>query len=44
MAGFVGPKDIFRNPESIFRFFEPTTGTDANMDNIDITLSNKVME
>merc|ERR1712176_1705774 len=26
MRGFVGPRDIFRNPESIFRFFEPTTG------------------
>ncbi|MBC8064268.1 MAG: MmgE/PrpD family protein, partial [Chlorobia bacterium] len=25
MIGFVGPKDIFRNPEAIFRFFEPTT-------------------
>ncbi len=25
MRGFVGPKDIFRNPEAIFRFFEPTT-------------------
>ncbi len=25
MAGFVGPKDIFRNPEAIFRYFEPTT-------------------
>jgi 2-methylcitrate dehydratase len=25
MAGFVGPADIFRNPEAIFRFFEPTT-------------------
>ena len=24
MAGFVGPKDIFRNPESLFRQFEPT--------------------
>lgn len=23
--GFLGPKDIFRNPEAIFRFFEPTT-------------------
>lgn len=23
--GFIGPKDIFRNPEAIFRFFEPTT-------------------
>jgi 2-methylcitrate dehydratase len=29
MNGFVGPRDIFRNPEAIFRFFEPTTeGTD----------------
>lgn len=26
MAGFVGPKDIFRNPESLFRQFEPTGG------------------
>lgn len=25
MRGFVGPSDIFRNPEAIFRFFEPTT-------------------
>lgn len=25
MSGFIGPKDIFRNPEAIFRFFEPTT-------------------
>jgi 2-methylcitrate dehydratase len=25
MVGFVGPRDIFRNPEAIFRFFEPTT-------------------
>jgi len=24
MNGFVGPKDIFRNPQSIFRLFEPT--------------------
>merc|ERR1712061_516182 len=42
MLGFVGPRDIFRNPESIFRFFEPTTGTTASKDNIDITLGNKV--
>merc|ERR1719413_51925 len=42
MNGFVGPKDIFRNPEAIFRFFEPTTGTAASKDNIDITLGNKV--
>ena len=25
MNGFVGPRDIFRNPEALFRFFEPTT-------------------
>lgn len=25
MLGFRGPRDIFRNPEAIFRFFEPTT-------------------
>jgi len=25
MAGFRGPRDIFRNPEAVFRFFEPTT-------------------
>eukprot|EP00928_Gymnodinium_smaydae_P072040 TRINITY_DN5547_c0_g1_i1.p1 TRINITY_DN5547_c0_g1~~TRINITY_DN5547_c0_g1_i1.p1 ORF type:complete len:562 (+),score=104.40 TRINITY_DN5547_c0_g1_i1:44-1729(+) len=42
MNGFVGPRDIFRNPESIFRFFEPTTGTKKSKDNVDITLGNKV--
>ncbi|MEM7227367.1 MAG: MmgE/PrpD family protein [Planctomycetota bacterium] len=26
MHGFVGPKDIFRNPEAIWRQFEPTNG------------------
>jgi len=31
MRGFVGPKDIFRNPESVFRLFEPTGG-DAPFD------------
>merc|ERR1711977_382798 len=41
MRGFIGPKDIFRNPESIFRFFEPTTGVEKNKDSIDITLGNK---
>jgi len=41
MRGFVGPKDIFRNPESIFRFFEPTTGVQRNKDLIDVTLGNK---
>jgi 2-methylcitrate dehydratase len=25
MAGFAGPRDVFRNPEAVFRFFEPTT-------------------
>lgn len=25
MAGFLGPRDIFRNPEAIWRYFEPTT-------------------
>jgi len=38
----VGPRDIFRNPEAIFRFFEPTTGTAASQDSVDIALSNKV--
>lgn len=26
MMGFVGPKDIFRNPEAVFRYFEKTNG------------------
>ena len=26
MNGFIGPKDIFRNPEAIFRLNEPTEG------------------
>lgn len=26
MAGFLGPRDIFRNPEAIFRQFEKTSG------------------
>ena len=26
LAGFVGPKDIFRNPEALFRQFEKTSG------------------
>lgn len=42
MNGFIGPKDIFRNPEAIFRFFEPTTGAEASKDNVNITLGNKV--
>ena len=31
MRGFIGPKDIFRNPEAIWRQFEPTDG-DAPFD------------
>jgi 2-methylcitrate dehydratase len=27
LAGFVGPRDIFRNPEALFRQFEPTDGS-----------------
>ncbi len=42
MSGFIGPKDIFRNPEAIFRFFEPTSGVAADKNLIDITLANKV--
>merc|ERR1719313_3307244 len=42
MAGFQGPKDIFRNPEAIFRFFEPTTGATASKDLVDIALGNKI--
>lgn len=30
MAGFIGPKDIFRNPEAIWRQFEPTRGNDES--------------
>merc|ERR1712072_83587 len=41
MRGFQGPRDIFRNPESIFRFMEPTTGVKRSKDQIDITLGNK---
>jgi 2-methylcitrate dehydratase len=26
MNGFMGPRDIFRNPESVFRYFENTNG------------------
>ena len=30
MRGFVGPRDVFRNPEAIFRFFEGPQNTDAS--------------
>lgn len=36
MNGFVGPKDIFRNPEAIFRLNQKTSGDSP----FDITLSN----
>ena len=34
MDGFVGPKDIFRNPEALFRQFEPNEGADESPFNI----------
>jgi 2-methylcitrate dehydratase len=37
MNGFIGPKDIFRNPEAIFRLFEPTNGDSP----FDIVVSNE---
>ena len=36
MEGFVGPKDIFRNPEAIFRYFEPTEGKDESPFNLSL--------
>ena len=32
MRGFIGPKDIFRNKEAIFRLFEPTEGDRSPFD------------
>ncbi len=37
MRGFQGPKDIFRNPEAIWRQFQPTNGTSP----FDLVLSNE---
>lgn len=37
MNGFIGPKDIFRNPEAIFRLNQKTSGDSP----FDITLSNE---
>ena len=34
MDGFVGPKDIFRNPEAIFRYFESTEDRDESPFNL----------
>jgi 2-methylcitrate dehydratase len=42
MKGFIGPKDIFRNPESIFRFFKPTESNEISPFNLE--LSNKGSE
>jgi 2-methylcitrate dehydratase len=30
MKGFIGPKDIFRNPEALFRQFQPTASNDVS--------------
>ena len=38
MDGFVGPKDIFRNPEAIFKYFEPNC--QANESPFNLILSN----
>lgn len=32
MQGFEGPKDIFRNYDAIFRYFEPTSGNESPFD------------
>ena len=39
MKGFIGPKDIFRNPEALFRQFKPTESNDVSP--FDIVLANK---
>jgi 2-methylcitrate dehydratase len=39
LKGFVGPKDIFRNPEALFRQFEPTGSDDKSP--FDMVLTNK---
>ena len=42
MNGFIGPQDIFRNSDAIWRFFERTIDVEASHDNVNIALSNKV--
>lgn len=37
MKGFIGPKDIFRNPEAIFRQFEPTSSHSESPFNLVLT-------
>jgi 2-methylcitrate dehydratase len=39
MSGFVGPKDIFRNPEALFRQFKPTESDDISP--FELVLNNK---
>ena len=39
MKGFIGPKDIFRNPEALFRQFKPTESNDVSP--FDLVLQNK---
>jgi 2-methylcitrate dehydratase len=39
MKGFIGPKDIFRNPEALFRQFKPTESNDVSP--FDIVLTSK---
>ena len=39
MKGFIGPKDIFRNPEALFRQFQPTESNDVSP--FEIVLANK---
>ena len=39
MKGFIGPKDIFRNPEALFRQFKPTAAKDESP--FDIVLARK---
>jgi 2-methylcitrate dehydratase len=39
MKGFMGPKDIFRNPEAIFRYFQPTESNEYSP--FEIVLTNK---
>lgn len=39
MRGFMGPKDIFRNPEALFRQFKPTESHEESP--FDLILENK---
>ena len=39
MAGFVGPKDIFRNRDALFNFFEPQDGANQSPFDLHLTLN-----